>query len=153
MRQENTRHDDEWARAYREWEAGVPALIRGDSLWFVEAYRLGLWLGDLAWQDSMLLCQDSRMVYIAERLRRATSRISASIGEGYSRDTGKARATFYEYASGSARESRDWYYKARHKLDAAVLEHRLSLCTQIIRLTLKMIATERRVNRRASESV
>jgi hypothetical protein len=29
--------------------------------------------------------------------------------------------------------------------------HRIDLCTQIIRLTLKMISTERRSNRRASD--
>ncbi len=36
--------------------------------------------------------------------------IRANIAEGYSRGTGKDRARFYEYALGSARESRDWYF-------------------------------------------
>ena len=69
--------------------------------------------------------------------------VSANIAEGYSRGTGKDRARFYEYSLGSARESRDWYYKARHVLDDAVIEHRLSLQTQIIRLLLKMVPDQR----------
>jgi hypothetical protein len=55
-----------------------------------------------------------------------------------------ARARFYEYALGSARESRDWYYKARHVLDDPVIDHRLSLQTQIIRLLLKMVPDQRK---------
>jgi four helix bundle protein len=108
----------------RVWMEGVPAEIRGDSLWLVEAYRLSLFLGDLAWQDSNCLAEDARMIHVADQLRRATSRISANIAEGYSRETGKARATYYEYALGSARESRDWYYKARFNLQPHFLEAR-----------------------------
>jgi hypothetical protein len=69
--------------------------------------------------------------------------ISANLAEGYSRGTGKDRARFYEYALGSARESRDWYYKGRHVLGETVTKHRLSLLTQIIRLLLTMIPQQR----------
>lgn len=37
---------------YDEWEASVPAFITEDTLWRVEAYRLGLFLSDLAWEDA-----------------------------------------------------------------------------------------------------
>ncbi|HET7087773.1 MAG TPA: four helix bundle protein, partial [Anaerolineae bacterium] len=66
------------------------------------------------------------------------------IAEGYSRHSGRDRARFYEYALGSARESRDWYYKSRHVLGDAVAMHRIHQATQIIRLLLTMIPEQRR---------
>lgn len=62
---------------------------------------------------------------------------------GYSRGTGKDRARFYEYGLGSARESRDWYYKGRHILGETVVQHRLQLLTKVIRLLLTMIPQQR----------
>jgi four helix bundle protein len=135
---------------YDQWEADVPREIKGDSLWRVEAYRLALFLSDLVWEDTRRLFRNRATAAIADQLFRAAGKISASVAEGYSRDTGKARATFYEYALGSAREARDWYYKARRALSAEVVKHRIDLATQITRLTLKMTSTERRSNRRAS---
>jgi len=130
---------------FDEWEKTVPAVIRTDPLWKMEAYRLGLFLSDLAWHDVTRIARDRRTIGVADQLFRAAGNISSNIAEGYSRSTGKDRARFYEYASGSARESRDWYYKARH---AEVVEHSLELSTQIVRLTIKMITNERRSNRR-----
>ena len=69
--------------------------------------------------------------------------VSANIAEGYSRGSGKDRARFYEYSLGSARESRDWYYKARHVLGEAVTTHRLDLCAQVIRLLLTILPDKR----------
>jgi len=154
MKHEDVKHEEGGLAAipFQEWERGVPEYIKRDTLWLIEGYRLALYLSDLAWDDANLLAADRRMQYVADQLRRATCRISACIAEGYSRNSGKGRATYYEYALGSARESRDWYYKARFAIRAEVVEHRISVCTQIIRLTLKMIATERRSNRRISES-
>jgi len=40
---------------------------------------------------------------------------------------------------GSARETRDWYYKGRHVLGDKVATHRLRLVVQIIRQLLKLI--------------
>jgi hypothetical protein len=76
-------------------------------------------------------------------LYRSSGSISANLAEGYSRGTGKDRARFYEYALGSARESRDWYFKARHFLGEAVFEHRLQLLTRVIQLILTMIPEQR----------
>jgi len=129
-----------------EWEAGVPQEIRDDSLWKMESYRLGLFLSDLAWVDAGKLLKDVRSAGMADQLCRAVSRISASIAEGYSRGTGKARATFYEYALGSTRESRDWYYKGRHVLRDKVTTHRIKLCTQLIKLLIRMCSNEQQQN-------
>jgi four helix bundle protein len=129
---------------YAEWEAEVPRAIRDDTLWKIEAYRLGLFLSDLAWHDTGNLLKDRRMFSVADQLFRAVGNISSNVGEGYSKSSGKDRARFYEYALGSAREARDWYFKARHAADPLVIEHRIELTTQIIRLTLTMAANERR---------
>lgn len=133
---------------YEEWEAQVPQEFTRDSLWKMEANRLGLFLADLAWHDACKLAKNRLTLGIADQLFRAASNVSPNISEGYSRGTGKDRARFYEYALGSVRECRDWYYKARHVLDEAVIQHRLGLCTQLIRLMLKTIPRERATNQR-----
>ena len=135
---------------FEEWEQSVPLPIRRDTLWRVEAYRLGLFLSDLVWADALKLLRHPLTREFADQLTRAAAKISASVAEGYSRDTGKARSTFYQYALGSTRECRDWYYKSRRALGDRVTEHRIDLTTQIAKLLLKMVATERRSNRRAS---
>jgi four helix bundle protein len=128
---------------YQEWASTVPQAITGDVLWKVEVYRLALFAADVGWQDVTNLTRDRRMLPLADQLYRALGSISANIAEGYSRGTGKDRARFYEYALGSARESRDWYYKARHSRSEAVIEHRLHLLTQIIRLLLVILPDQR----------
>ncbi|MBI1296006.1 four helix bundle protein [bacterium] len=128
---------------YVDWEAGVSEAIRDDALWRMEAYRLALFAADIAWADVTKLMQDRRTISLADQLYRSVGSVSANIAEGYSRGTGKDRARFYEYALGSARECRDWYYKARHLLKEEVTEHRLDLLTQIIRLLLTALPTER----------
>ncbi|MDM8530239.1 four helix bundle protein [Anaerolineales bacterium HSG25] len=134
---------------YEEWEQSVPKTIREDSLWRVESYRLGLFVAELGWHDVTKLAQDRRTRSLADQLYRALGSISANIAEDYSRGTGRDRAKFYEYALGSARESRDWYYKARHVLGEAVLNHRLDILTQIIRLLLTMIPQQRSMRRKS----
>jgi len=129
---------------YEEWEGTVPDTITGDTLWEVKAYRLALFATDISWTDVTKLSKDQRTRSLAEQLYRALGSIGANIAEGYSRGTGKDRARFYEYALGSARESRDWYYKARHILDETVIEHCLSVITQIIRLLSKMVPDQRK---------
>jgi len=128
---------------YESWVATVPEEIRGDSLWKMKAYRLGLFAADVGWYDVTKLMQDRRTLRLSDQLYRALGSISANLAEGYSRGTGKDRARFYEYALGSARESRDWYHKGRHILGDTVTQHRLSLLTEIIRLLLTMIPQQR----------
>lgn len=128
---------------FTRWEESVPEEIRGDSLWRVEAYRLGLFCADVGWHDTTRLRQDRRTLGLSDQLYRSLGSISANLAEGYSRGTGRDRARFYEYALGSARERRDWYYKGRIVLGEAVTQHRLGLLTQIIRLLLTMIPQQR----------
>ncbi len=113
-----------------------------DSLWKMKAYRLALFVGDISWHDVTKLIGDRRTVGVSDQLYRALGSVSANVAEGYSRGTGKDRARFYEYALGSARESRDWYFKGRHILGEEVVEHRLQLLTEIIRLLLAMVSQQ-----------
>ena len=128
---------------YEEWEHSVPDEIANDSLWKMEAYRLGLFAADVGWHAVTKLMRDKRTVEMLNQLYRTLGSISTNLAEGYSRGTGRDRARFYEYALGSAGESRDWYYKGRHILGPAVTTHRLSLLTQIIRLLLTLIPQQR----------
>ncbi|MBC7261919.1 MAG: four helix bundle protein [Chloroflexi bacterium] len=128
---------------YEEWEALVPEEITGDALWNVEAYRLALLMAYLGWRDVTKLMHDRRTLSLSDQLYRAIGSISANLAEGYSRSTGRDRARFFEYSLGSARESRDWYYKGQEILGEKVIRHRLELLAQIIRLLLKMIPQQR----------
>ncbi len=106
-------------------------------------YRLALFLSDLGWTDVNKLCHDRRMFALADQLHRALGSISANVAEGYSRSSPRERAHFYEYALGSARESRDWYFKARHILGDEVVDQRQEALGQIIRLLIRMISQQR----------
>jgi len=128
---------------YEMWAGMVPSEITGDSLWKMEAYRLALFAADLGWHDVTKLAGDRRTLDIASQLYRSPGSIEANISEGYSRGSGRDRARFYEYALGSARESRGWYYKGRHVLADPVTGHRLRLVTQIVCLLLAMVPDQR----------
>lgn len=128
---------------YEEWEKTLPEEIRGDSLWKAKVYRLALFAAHLGWQDVTKLMQDRRTLALSEQLYSALGSIGANIAEGYSRGTGRDRARFYEYALGSARESRDWYVKGRYVLGEEVVQQRLSLLTEVIRLLLTMVPQQR----------
>jgi len=118
----------------------------------MEVYRLALLAADIGWRDITKLQKDHRTISLSDQLYRALGSVGANIAEGYSRGTGRDRARFYEYALGSARESRDWYYKARHLLGENVIQHRLELLTSIIRLLLTIIPKQRQSTIRETET-
>ena len=128
---------------YNEWLASVPPELTNDPLWRMEIYRLAVFASDLAWHNVSKLAEDKRTVSLSDQLYRAIGSVSANIAEGYSRRSGKDQARFYEYALGSAREARGWYYQGRHVLSETVTTHRIKLLTQIIRLLLTIIPAER----------
>ncbi len=128
---------------YTEWLKDVPKEITDDLLWRVSVYRLALFLSDIAWLDASALITARRTIGVANQLYEAVGSISANVAEGYSRGTGRDRARFYEYALGSAREARDWYFKARHILGEPASRHRLKFLSEIIRLLLTMVPDQR----------
>jgi len=98
---------------------------------------------DEAWNDVTKLMQDRRTRAVGEQLCRAIGSISANIAEGYSRSSGRERAHFYEYALGSARESREWYYQGRHVLGDLTTSARMTALSSIIRLLTVGLSHER----------
>ena len=128
---------------FEEWQNDISKSIKTDSLWKMSVYRYALFLGDLGWYDVTKLQQDRRTLRISDQMYRALGSISANVAEGYSRGSNKERAHFYEYSLGSARESRDWYHKGRHVLGDTVVEHRMNMLVQIIKLLLTMIPEQR----------
>jgi len=131
---------------YEEWLATVPAELTGDPLWKMKVYRLAVFVGDLSWRDVSKLLRDHRTKGLADQLYRAVGSVGANLAEGYSRRSGKDRARFYEYALGSAREARGWYYQGRHILTETVCTHRAQLLTEIIRLLLTITPVTRTHN-------
>jgi four helix bundle protein len=124
---------------FDEWVESVPIEIKNDPIWQMVLYWQALFLGELAWFDVCKLAQDKRTQRIADQLYRAVGGISTTICEGYSRRSNKDQARFYEYALGSSRETRDWYYKARYVLSEHVALHRIRLTVHVIRQLLKLV--------------
>lgn len=128
---------------FNDWLTKFPDAISGDPLWKMVVYRYAMFIGDLAWHDATKLMSDRRTIGLSEQLYEAVGSIGANISEGYSRSSGKDRARFYEYALGSARESRGWYYDGRFVLGEEAALHRMQFLTQIIRLLLTITPEER----------
>src|SRR5688572_17238540 len=91
---------------FQAWLKQVPDAITLDPLWRVTVYRLALYAAEIGWDDVTRLSRDRRTWSVSDQLNRALGGISSTIAEGYSRSGPRDRARFYEYALGSARESR-----------------------------------------------
>jgi four helix bundle protein len=129
--------------AYERWLAEVPATISADTLWRLPAYRLGLYLASEAVSDVEVLHGSPRLRAVADQLIRSVGSIPANIAEGYGRSTGRERARFYEFALGSAREARDWYFVARAAFPDDTLTRRLQTLERIRRILAAVIPRER----------
>src|SRR3954469_18893264 len=97
-----------------EWEPSVPQELKLDPMRTSTAYRLATFLADRVLPDVQALARDRRTTELGQQLYRAVGSIGANYTEAYSRRSVADRCRFYEYALGSAREARDWSYKARH---------------------------------------
>lgn len=127
-----------------EWQKTVPTEITNDPIWKLEVYRLALFAGDIGWHDVLALSKNKLMYSIADQLHRSLGSISANLTEGYSRSKGLDRARFIEISLGSARESRDWYYKSKQVLSSEVIKHRIGLITHIVAMLVPMIPHQRK---------
>ncbi|MCH7640430.1 MAG: four helix bundle protein [Bacteroidetes bacterium] len=127
---------------FTKWEKTVPPSITCDPLWRMRVYRLALFVCDISWDDVTILSKDSRTRSLSDQLYRSLGSIGANIAEGYSRGSGKDRARFYEYALGSARESRDWYFKGRRPIGDDVAFARMDMLAEIIRQLLVIIGNQ-----------
>ena len=129
---------------YTEWLSTVPSEITNDPIWKLEVYRLALFVDDIGWNDVIALSKNNLMWGVADQLHRSLGSISANLTEGYSRSKGLDRARFFEIALGSARESRDWYYKSRHVLSPEVVKHRMELVTRVVSMLIPRISHQRK---------
>ena len=128
---------------FEEWVRTVPPEITNDALWHMTVYRQALFLSDLTWVDVCKLHNDSRTIRLSDQLYRAVGSIGANLAEGFSYASKKEQARYYEYALGSAREARHWYYQSKYLLGEDVIIHRNQLIIHIIRQLLKMVPTIR----------
>ena len=128
---------------FKTWTESVPAEIKDDSLWRMKVFQLSLFAADLAWPDVTKLIKDKRTIGLSDQLFRAAGAVSSDIAEGYSRKSHKDQARYYEYALGSAREARNWCYEGRHILGDKVASHRIALWTEVIKLLLTVVPSER----------
>src|ERR1035437_10479927 len=94
--------------AFVEWAKRADEARTGDSLWTVQAYRLGLYAIECHTFDRRANTKLGRAAAL-DQLTRAVGSISANIAEGYSRASVADRLRFYEYALGSTREAIAWY--------------------------------------------
>jgi four helix bundle protein len=130
---------------YEEWLAQVPDELKKDPIWQFKAYPKALLLFDLMWEDSEKLLRDVRGREMTKQLVRSAGSITANIDEGFGRGVDRGEyLQFLRYALGSARETRSWYYKSRQLLPADVVQHRMSLCSEIIALLVTVIKKRRK---------
>ena len=128
---------------YEVWEQTIPDAIKADPVWQFYAYRKALFLYDLMWGDCEPLMRDPRGRAVVEQLTRSTGSISANIEEGYGRGFGKDRDHFLRISTGSARESKGWYFRARRLLAPELLNRRLALLDDIISLLVTELNRQR----------
>lgn len=126
---------------YDEWETTFPAEIKHGPLWQFDAYRLALFLFDLAWDDCEHLLRDRRGRVIAEELILGASSIAEAIEEGYGPGFGKEYAYRLRIAIGEARESQGSHACGRRLLPPDLVQHRLALLDDIIK---RLVPSEQR---------
>ena len=128
---------------YEEWEVTVPAAIREDVIWRVQAFRLASFLAAAADLDCEEIGGQARFAKVAAQLTSAAASIPANIAEGYARLSPRDRVRFYEYAYGSAAEAKSRYLSLNRALSEGVTSERVLTLTSISRLLLKMIRSGR----------
>jgi four helix bundle protein len=128
---------------YEDWERSVLRSERADTLWRVQAYRLGRFLGSRTRGDLRGLYTLPLGRPLVSQLWRAVGSIPANLAEGYSRGTGADRGRFCEYALGSTRECVVWYEQLREILDDRLINERIELLVQVKRLLIASLPSTR----------
>ena len=128
---------------YDDWDATVPSVLKGDAIWRVQAYRLASYLSIVAGFDADAIAERPWLVKSAAQLASASESIPSNIAEGYARLSPKDRIRYYEYAVGSADETKSRYVTLSRRLDPSLVEARLAVLSSVTRLVLKMINSGR----------
>jgi four helix bundle protein len=114
-----------------------------DPLNRMRAYQIAESLIEDAFEDAQKLKAEIITVEIAPQLYASVCGIEASIGEAYSRSSGKDRALRFEYALGEVRESMSWYKGGKPVLGVEITKERRNRLEEIRRLLLAIIPRER----------
>jgi len=122
------------------WVAAAHSGMKREPLWKSVVYQKALFFYECVWRDCEILQADVRGRSVVQQLIRSAGSISANLEEGHGRGYGKQRNWFWTVAIGSARESKGWYWRARHLLSDAVLDDRLSLVDEIIALLVSELS-------------
>ena len=128
---------------YEEWESSVYERVKREPVWKFFAYRKALFLYELVWQDCQNMVHDPRGKAISQQIIRSAGSISADIEEGHGRGYGKQRNWFLSVAIGSARETKGWYWRARHLFPEELIDGRMALLDEIISLLVTELSRQR----------
>ena len=125
-------HDE----AFRAWEACAPEGLTSDPVWRFHAYRVALYLLDLAASDVRALRARRGVGGPGDQLLRAVSSISANVAEGFGRSRPTDRSHFFGIALGSLRESMCGYRAVRAHLPPGLAEERFDQLSQLRRILI-----------------
>jgi four helix bundle protein len=125
-------HDPEFCA----WEACVPQSLRDDQMWKFHAYRVALYLLDLAARDVQDLRARKCFPHQTDQLLRAIASISANVAEGFGRNSAVDRSRFFGIALGSLRESFTWYRAVQDELSPDVIEQRFEQLAELRRILI-----------------
>ena len=129
---------------FDEWLMQADPRLAHDRIWRMRAYRLAHYLTDMAWRDVEAALANPVARESASQLIRAIGAIRADLVEGYSRSSGRDRARYFEYALGSAREAREWTITLAPVIGETTASSRREYLSEIIRLLLAAIPSERK---------
>jgi len=116
----------------------------GDPLERMAVHRYARKLRKDSWADVEALLDNALTEKVAGQLYESIGSIAANLAEGYSKSSGPDRARSFEYALGSARESREWYESAIPVIGAETVAERHEILGHIQRLLVAIIPIERK---------
>jgi hypothetical protein len=116
---------------YQMWERSVPPQIRADGAWSVEAYRLALFLSDVAWHDANDLAKHRRTIKLGGELLEAMSGVAAGLARAHDRSANGERRLALEEALAWARAGAGLYHGCRHVLGTEIVMHRIRVLNHV----------------------
>jgi four helix bundle protein len=131
--------------AFRAWEACAPPSFCDDPIWRFHAYRVALYLLDLAASDARGLNSRRCSNHQVDRMVRAVGSISANVSEGFGRSRPVDRSRFFGIALDSLRESLSWYRAVRADLPDGIADLRFEQLSELRRILIgaqKWLATK-----------
>jgi len=117
---------------YQVWERSVPPQIRADGVWSQEAYRLALFLADLAWHDANDLAKHRRTIKLGADLLEAMSGVAAGLARAHDRSVNAERRIALEESLAAARAGAGIYHGCRHVLGQEIIMHRIRILNHVL---------------------